>query len=320
MAPLFGPVTIIETVIAPVQFAAVVFNLSAALPFFARGAASWFSSESVPSQEQWSQALALTNPGVANEMAKATFAASVASRRQLFCVMVCKLIIGNAFVFLTLSSLHKPYPVHIQWMLLCLTLALSYLLTVMAAGVSSGWQRAADMRRLADSIAKGSRVAHPASVSTVAAAGVISLPDAPWFEAVKVDDPFGTNAVRSYVSELNTAHTSFMGNLSKLSDSVVESLNYHSRKQWLTTYLDATTFTLNAIAFVGYGMFPVTYFIPEATLSTWAPAWPGHDAAQFWGNLAGDVAWTIEAALLIVVPMVINTMLGAAPTSKSKKE
>ena len=35
------------------------------------------------------------------------------------------------------------------------------------------------------------------------------------------------------------------------------------------------------------------------------PFWPGHDAAQFWGNLAGDVAWTVEAAVMLVVPALI---------------
>ena len=321
MAPLIGPVTVIESVIAPTQFAAVLFNFFAAGPFFAGKAASWFASSSHPDAGQWAQAIAVsTSSGISSEMAKATLAASVASRKQTSCVMLCKAIIGTAFVLLTLLSLHVPYPALINWMLLMLELALSYLLTVMAAGVVSGWQLAADMRRLAQSFeSRMGDKAHPAVLPLLSAAGVISMPTAPWFKSVKPNDPFGANAVQVYIKSLEAVHGDFLSSLPKQNESIASSLFYHSRKQMYMTALDATTFALNAIAFLGYGMFPITYFIPQATLTGWAPAWPGHDTAQFWGNLAGDAAWTVEAALVLTVPILVGSLLGAAP-SKVKKE
>lgn len=234
--------------------------------------------------------------------------------------MACKLAIGVAFILLTLLSLHKPFPVLINWMLLCLELALTYLLTVMAAGVASGWQRAADMRRLADSLAKERSVTHPGTIVAAEAAGLVSLPPAPWFDHVSANDPFGSSAVQTYLRSLGSAYAELVAILSKQSDSAAAALRYHARKQLLTTYLDAATLALNAIAFLGYGVFPITYFIPQATVTGWAPSWPGHDSAQFWGNLAGDMAWTIEAVLLLVVPVAINLALGAAPSSKAKNE
>mmetsp|Transcript_11835 Transcript_11835/g.35381 ORF Transcript_11835/g.35381 Transcript_11835/m.35381 type:complete len:219 (+) Transcript_11835:1127-1783(+) len=61
----------------------------------------------------------------------------------------------------------------------------------------------------------------------------------------------------------------------------------------------AFVLALNAVAFLGYGFFPVTFFCADPSLKQWVPAWPGADAAQYWGNLAGDAAWTVESALLM---------------------
>ena len=41
----------------------------------------------------------------------------------------------------------------------------------------------------------------------------------------------------------------------------------------------------------------------EASLAAVAPFWPGHDAAMWLGNFMGDVAWTIEPLLLLLVPL-----------------
>ena len=54
----------------------------------------------------------------------------------------------------------------------------------------------------------------------------------------------------------------------------------------------------------------------EAALKGILPVWPGHDAAQFWGNLAGDVAWTVEAALMLVVPAMIKQAVAQKPKSE----
>ena len=37
------------------------------------------------------------------------------------------------------------------------------------------------------------------------------------------------------------------------------------------------------------------------------PMWPGHSSIQYYGNLAGDAAWTAEAAIMLVVPILIES-------------
>ena len=67
-----------------------------------------------------------------------------------------------------------------------------------------------------------------------------------------------------------------------------------------------------------YGMFPVTYFNADASLKAWVPIWPGRDAAQYWGNLAGDFAWTVEPTLLIAVPFLIERAVASAASAAKK--
>ena len=50
---------------------------------------------------------------------------------------------------------------------------------------------------------------------------------------------------------------------------------------------------LNFVAFWGYAVFPLTYFGPFTTISE--KAW-----YEWAGNLAGDAAWTVEPALVIL--------------------
>ena len=81
---------------------------------------------------------------------------------------------------------------------------------------------------------------------------------------------------------------------------------------------------LNVVAFLGYATLPATYFAPEyehqhdthdtaASLkSQFADAlhavglsWPGHDFVSWWGNLAGDIAWSIEPAVMLMTPLLL---------------
>eukprot|EP00633_Aureoumbra_lagunensis_P002080 CAMPEP_0197293612 /NCGR_PEP_ID=MMETSP0890-20130614/29351_1 /TAXON_ID=44058 ORGANISM="Aureoumbra lagunensis, Strain CCMP1510" /NCGR_SAMPLE_ID=MMETSP0890 /ASSEMBLY_ACC=CAM_ASM_000533 /LENGTH=195 /DNA_ID=CAMNT_0042768511 /DNA_START=365 /DNA_END=952 /DNA_ORIENTATION=+ len=56
-----------------------------------------------------------------------------------------------------------------------------------------------------------------------------------------------------------------------------------------TAMLDAAVLLLNIIAFFGYLVFPATYFGPFV-----------RDSYTIWlGNFAGDLAWTIEPALVL---------------------
>ena len=315
--PLVGPVTAIESVIAPLQFAAVLFNFSAAVPHLTSSVSSFFSS-TAPSEAQWAQALALAPSGmdggpVALEIAKSTLSADFAASRRTTKVMVCKLGIGSTFVLLTLLTIHIPYPVCINWILLVLEFALIYLLSVMADGVSKGRRAAADQRRLSDALAAGSSPVAPSTVPLLIghACDTPTMPTPPWASPLPPNDPFGLTATAGYVKELAAleADCAYKVKVWKKQkrEAVAAELSAASSTGYQNAVLDAVVLTLNAIAFLGYGAFPITYFTSEAGCKAVIPMWPGHSSIQYYGNLAGDAAWTAEAAIMLVVPMLIES-------------
>mmetsp|Transcript_23806 Transcript_23806/g.74488 ORF Transcript_23806/g.74488 Transcript_23806/m.74488 type:complete len:335 (-) Transcript_23806:595-1599(-) len=67
--------------------------------------------------------------------------------------------------------------------------------------------------------------------------------------------------------------------------------------------VDSCVFVLNFVAFFGYLVFPVTYFLP----------FPRDPRVEWLGNFAGDLAWTLEPAI------VIATSLRRAPSPPKAK-
>ena len=332
MKPYYGEITCVECIIAPLQAAAVLYNVSAAFPYLFSTAYDFFFSTSLPSEEQWLQAIQAAadhTPPLSLEYAKSTLAADMAQARTKAKVMVCKMIIGTAFVFLCLSSVHKPFPALINWAVVFLELALAFLLTVMASGVAKGRQAAGDCKRLSKALGSADYepLQTPAALPLVARAAKtpVKLPVAPWLSPPAASDPFGLVAVQSYLKKLSTLEKELRDTLkasgaASARAAAADELAKQSTKQYWQTVLDATTTMLNGVAWCGYGMFPVTYFNTDADLSKWIPAWPGRDFAQYWGNFAGDAAWTVEPALLIVVPFLIDQMVSSAASEAKKRD
>ncbi|KAH8061506.1 hypothetical protein JL722_4134 [Aureococcus anophagefferens] len=61
--------------------------------------------------------------------------------------------------------------------------------------------------------------------------------------------------------------------------------------------LDVRVWVLNCVAFCGYAVFPLTYFGPFARD-------PFH---EWFGNFAGDLAWTVEPALVLLAASAAKT-------------
>lgn len=330
MQPYYGEITCLECMIAPLQIAAVLYNMSAALPVLASATTSWVFSIATPTEEQWAQAIqasAKAGTPLSIQYAQSTLAADMAASRTKLRIMLCKTIIGSAFIFLSLSSLHKPFPALINWAVVMLELALAFLLTVMFGGVSKGRQLAGDCKRLSDALNAPGYVAlqAPAALSLLANATAYGkLPQAPWLSAPEVDDPFGVVATRKYLQALVEIESNLNASLRPTDargarSAAAQALARQSTQQRYQTVLDYVTMLLNGVAWCGYGMFPVTYFHSDANLKAWVPVWPGRDAAQYWGNLAGDFAWTVEPTLLIVVPFLIESAVASASASAAKK-
>lgn len=325
--PLVGPVTVIETWIAPLQLAAVLYNFTAAVPHLTSYAGAWFTSTEL-SEEQWATALALAASNGASspacQIVKTSLAEHFVSTRTKDAAMVCKLAIGTAFVLLTLLTLHVPYPCSIQWMLLALEFALAFLLTVMAAGVAKGWRRAADLRRLSDALASGAAPSGPSATPLLLEPmSLLPLPAAPWTSALPVADAFGVASVAAYVAAVATTDAQVIESLKRMSAaekaSVAATLSAQSSAQWQQVLLSVAELLFNAVAFFGYAVFPLTFFVAEAPLVRALPVWPGHGTATFWGNLAGDFAWTVEAAVMLVVPAMLERVASSRLAQAKKR-
>jgi hypothetical protein len=103
--------------------------------------------------------------------------------------------------------------------------------------------------------------------------------------------------------------------------------------------IEAVLLLLNVVAFVGYATIPLTYFVPESSSSSssssgsgatgevsllaaalrWPQWWPGHDAVAWWGNFAGDVAWSVEPALMLATPLLLGKLTQQQQQRSSKK-
>jgi len=324
MQPCYGQITLVEATIAPLQFAAVLYNLSASLPYLGGNMAAWINA-TAPSELQWSQAIAANAAAVsplAVQLAQTNLASDSAVARQKTKVMVCKLLIGGAFIFLCLSSLHHSYPALINWAVLFLEVALVYLLSVMHAGVMQGRQRAGDAKRLADALdlKDFKPLQSPAALPLLKLAaseldgGDAALPVGPWTSMPSANDPFGVEATKAYLQTLTKQETELraLAMQPETRQALSVALASASSTQAYNTCLDTIAMLCNAVAWCGYGMFPLTYFNTDASLKAWIPVWPGRDFAQYWGNLAGDAAWTVEPLFLIIIPILIKRSASAA--------
>lgn len=219
MFPLVGQVTCIESFIAPLQFAAVYFNLRDALPVLL-GAARPLLSASYLSEETWLQTISTVSTGIKPgtvRLAEKAVAANTAGERQALSVAVCQLIISIAFVFLGLSSVHVPYPIGTQWAVVSLELALLYLLGIMANGVRSEKRLAVEKGRLARALKSGEAVeldtpmVLPLALNATRACTPnmsVEMPICPWTKPLPpADDPLGATAASLHLKAVEGAHT-----------------------------------------------------------------------------------------------------------------
>jgi len=131
------------------------------------------------------------------------------------------------------------------------------------------------------------------------------------------NDPFGSSVTAAYVKQLSDAKAPVEKIVKKstaeLAAELTEQAAMHSRQ----AALDAVLLLLNAAAFSGYAVFPITFFGPDETgLKAIFPLWPGNGTARYWGNFLGDFAWTIEPILVLIVPQLIKR----PSTGKPKEE
>jgi len=226
---------------------------------------------------------------------------------------------------LALDSIHISYGAAIMWAVLVLEIALSKLLPIMLRGVKAERQAAADKERLAAALTAGrvTKVEAPATLPLLHGAAtsvdvkVPAPPSPPWAAAPAVNDPFGCSAVATYVKALAAHKVGIESVVGSSGAELAAELNEQAAMHRRQAALDTVLLVLNAAAFCGYAVFPLTFFGPsEASLATLLPGWPGNGTVRWWGNFIGDFAWTIEPILILVMPGLIKR----APPTKHKSD
>jgi hypothetical protein len=113
-------------------------------------------------------------------------------------------------------------------------------------------------------------------------------------------------------------------------DALADEIERNSTEANYLTYFDIVYLLLNFIAFYGYLLGVLAFYYPEYVNGVKAgPIWVKQlmfnmtdSDADWWGVLAGDLAWTIEPMLILLQPTVISGLLPApaAPAAEKKQK
>jgi hypothetical protein len=109
----------------------------------------------------------------------------------------------------------------------------------------------------------------------------------------------------------------------KIRQSTLEGIVERLRKDAHTTkmegYRELVLFALNFVAFYGYLMGIVCFYLDEANEPAWMKYFKffhTHEMADWHGNFAGDLMWTVEPIVMLSSPWVFQMM---APKPKKQK-
>ena len=271
----------LNALIAPLQFAAAVFNFRSALKLPA-------------ALQARKDALAL---GDACARSRSSVAVDAHTRRVKqttygVCYAILSCTLAPAFLVLTLNSCKVATEHQVQWALLAMQLGLALALWAMREEYLNEFNRAVNCEEVADGERDKSLRAQ-----ACCDAGLIDQS----LEACVFEE-----------GEMGAIKTRCGALLKKAGDRINET---GTKSKLLAHAVDgrrASTFAvviwvLNVVAFWGYAVFPLTYFGPFTTIAE--KAW-----YEWAGNLAGDAAWTVEPALVIL------SALGAFSSRKAKTD
>ena len=262
-------VTLVGSVIAPLQGAAVLFNLHGGVTTLSAGAmgygvmGGWAPLVDSLSADE-SQAVAL---------AKDQYAADRAASGSKVLASLCSFAISHGFVWLCLNTLKHPHEDLINCGLIGMEVALLVFLVYMAIGVakrfSNARMAAAAARRLADG-SDASEFFESADLplfTVVASALGVSAPPTPWpAQAAEYLVSAYTKELAKYRSKALKETKTNIGK--QRAAAALLSYEYSER---MHGWLDLIVMLLNLAAFVGYAIFPVTYLVPQDTVSPGGP-------------------------------------------------
>eukprot|EP01038_Epipyxis_sp_PR26KG_P005790 gene5790-7988_t len=118
-----------------------------------------------------------------------------------------------------------------------------------------------------------------------------------------------TNINRLLNTNKTITSTNYKQNIAN-NNSLISSLHEQSLSDYIESCFDMLLLVLNSIAFYGYFMTILAFYFPQSYFTN--PLHNGiishlllnmtHDNADWYGNFAGDLAWTIEPLLILLKP------------------
>lgn len=297
--------TMLEVFIGSSQFLGALFNLRAGLANV---------SDALRNRRRAQQCLELGRTGKRSSTVTSWLevqSQKVADSSMKFLLGVSLLTIGEGFVALFLANFKRIPLGPVIWSLTASQFALGYLLWVMWDGVRT-WRRIGRHAEAA-AAANASTKALPIDVLDQVAK---SVGRSEWNDTKEVETLAQAEAAASELDQWRT-------DISTL--TTPKTLQNISQTAYSKAHFEFIILLLNVIAFIGYGFIPITYFVPEEyvldtklhtplglfDMRTW---WPGHDMALWAGNLAGDVAWTVEPALVLAVAALARRRIASTDT------
>ena len=326
--------TVVELLISSLQLCAVFFNVWNGFSNIVKG---YFQSTRVSAMGKLtlSKIDSKSIDGEANKQAFLILCEDIdnalnASYLKIL-IGIGEVVIGISFIFLCMNSLHLHGPTHPKPLidaLTCMEVAFIFFLVVMWRSLLSSIQDSVRAAALATALEQ--EVSHcydsPKAIhelimncgysqDSVEAIHVMYPPSN--YSWIEVTDPLRFDTlIDSNLRSISTALTI----LSKKGENEKEVLQAtihrmtatnNLRRKALEAFaqspLDAIYFILNFIAFYGYLIGILCYYFPEDTQGQGStPRWVhqmkfglSNDVADWWGNLIGDIAWTLEPAIIL---------------------
>lgn len=342
----FNEILTIELLIAVTQFAAVYFNLVAGIkdisaffkdsPLFKRGLL-FLERLSFDASKKGSLSRTLVRHGLETDRSNNIVKGIVG---------FWEIIFGLSFVFLGLNSVHyylKGHPKPVIDALIAMEIGLAYVLVVMWRGLGRKFTHINILNKLSKVVSSdlSSQSFNVKNLLTQAADfGIlfnfqedvysnINMLDVyrtlfPQFKPSYASSPATTQGEKIQSDLDHIEHTTSL-NLPK--EDLLNTLNKTKMQLVYESVFDIFYFILNFVAGYGYLLGILAFYFPYASSKTnnvdaivkALMFQMSNDDADWWGNFAGDLAWTIEPVLVMTQGWIIKNLM-KKQFSKAKKE
>lgn len=281
-----------------------------------------------------------SNHSLADKLVMESLLQSRAAAKRSIFIGVNVMSIGISFFWLFANSLHvtdTDWIGGVQGLIHALTVMEIGLVPLLYFMLLDGYgqlSKATRMQALVDTLQSGNTVS--ASAMTVETyEWIVADGWSPfWTEEYGAleplpDDLVETKQLNDEINKLNTTlgaitNKSKQQELSNTLQKTASRLDTQIHMLKMEAYREFVYFVLNWIAFYGYMLSIVVYYFDE---EEYQPSHVWHlkfgqknEDADWYGNFAGDVMWTIEPIIILFSPMVLRWMVPTSTTSKVKKD